>query len=146
MRYTPVAIALTLGLCAAATAQTLSTDQDKTLYAIGIALGDNVKGFNLTAAELAIVTAGVSDAAMGKEPKVDMDTYGPKIRELQSQRMSAASTAEKQASATFLEQLAKQPGAQRSESGVIFVPMSSRDRGQSDRDEHRARSLPRHPA
>ena len=74
MRYAPVACVLSLGLCAAAIdAQTLTTDQDKTLYALGLAIGNNIKDFNLTPAELALVTAGLNDASQGKEPKVDFE-------------------------------------------------------------------------
>ncbi len=59
MRKFAVACLLTLGLCAAAAdAQTLNNDQDKTLYALGLAIGNNVKDFKLTQAELALVTAG----------------------------------------------------------------------------------------
>jgi FKBP-type peptidyl-prolyl cis-trans isomerase len=124
MRYAPLALALSLVLGSAATAQTLSTDTEKTLYAIGIALGENVQGFALTPAEIAIVQAGVADAAGGKPPKVDMATYGPKIRELQQERASAAAAGEKTAAAAFLAKLALEPGAQKSATGVIFIPIT----------------------
>jgi 2-methylcitrate dehydratase PrpD len=53
MNKSTLACVLTLGFCAAAAdAQTLNTDQDKTLYALGLAIGTNVKEFNLTPAEL----------------------------------------------------------------------------------------------
>jgi FKBP-type peptidyl-prolyl cis-trans isomerase FkpA len=124
MRYAPLALALSIGLGSSVMAQTLSTDTDKTLYAIGIALGENVKSFALTPAEIAIVNAGISDAAAGKQSKVDMDTYGPKIRELQQERAGVAATAEKQAATAFLAKLAQEPGAQKSASGVIFIPIT----------------------
>ena len=101
MRYAPVACVLSLGLCAAAIdAQTLTTDQDKTFYALGIAIGNNIKDFNLTPAELALVTAGLNDASQGKEPKVDFEAASARrfrswrapIRDtmLQSSRCNAA--------------------------------------------------------
>ncbi len=123
MRFAKPVIAVSLCLCAAAAAaQTLSTEEDKTLYAVGLALGRNIENFGLTPAELALVTSGISDAALKKKPKVDLDTYGPKIQGLAQQRMSANATVEKKASAAFLEQMAKQPGAQREASGVIYIP------------------------
>jgi FKBP-type peptidyl-prolyl cis-trans isomerase FkpA len=126
MRYASVACVLSLGVCAAAVdAQTLTTDQDKTFYALGIAIGNNVKDFNLTPAELALVTAGLTDASQGKEPKVDFETYGPKLQALAQQRMTAKATAEKQASGAFLEKMSKEPGATRSASGVIYIPVSA---------------------
>ena len=125
MRSPLVACVLSLGLCAAAAdAQTLNTDQDKTLYALGLAIGNNVKDFNLTPAELALVTAGISDAAQHKEPKVDMQTYGPKIQALAQDRTAVAATTEKKASGAFLEKMSKEPGAVRSATGVIYIPVT----------------------
>jgi FKBP-type peptidyl-prolyl cis-trans isomerase FkpA len=126
MRYAPVACVLSLGLCAAVVdAQTLSTEQDKTLYALGLAIGNNIRDFALTPAELALVTAGLSDASQGKDAKVDFDTYAPQIQELAQQRMAAKATAEKQASGAFLEKMSKETGAVRSDSGVIYIPVTA---------------------
>jgi FKBP-type peptidyl-prolyl cis-trans isomerase FkpA len=124
MRYVPVACVLSLGLCAAAVnAQTLTTDQDKTLYALGIAIGNNIRDFNLTPAELALVTAGLGDASQGKQPKVDFEAYAPRIQDLAQERMSAKATVEKQASGAFLEKMSKEAGAVRSTSGLIYIPV-----------------------
>jgi FKBP-type peptidyl-prolyl cis-trans isomerase FkpA len=124
MRYVPVACVLSLGLCAAAVnAQTLTTDQDKTLYALGIAIGNNIRDFNLTPAELALVTAGLGDASQGKQPKVDFEAYAPRIQDLAQERMSAKATVEKQASGAFLEKMSKEAGAVRSASGLIYIPV-----------------------
>jgi FKBP-type peptidyl-prolyl cis-trans isomerase FkpA len=114
-------------VAAAANAQpALQTEDDKTLYALGQAVGENVlKSFNLTAAELAIVAAGLNDAVLGRESKVDMATYGPRIQVFAEGRATAGATAEKQASATFLEQMAKETGAQRSTTGMIFIPVTA---------------------
>jgi FKBP-type peptidyl-prolyl cis-trans isomerase FkpA len=102
----------------------LQSDQDKTLYALGLAIGNNVKGFHLSQAELALVTAGLSDAALGKESKVDINTYRPKIQALAQERMSVAATAEKKASQAFLDKMAMEPGAEKSASGVIYIPVT----------------------
>jgi len=121
-----MACVLTLGLCAAAAdAQTLNTDQDKTLYALGLAIGNNVKDFNLSPSELALVTAGLSDAVQGKQPKVDIQTYGPKLQEFAQSRASAAADTEKKASGAFLEKMSKEPGAVRSPTGVIYIPVKA---------------------
>jgi FKBP-type peptidyl-prolyl cis-trans isomerase FkpA len=107
---------------ATAAAQQLTSEDDKTLYALGVVLGNNVQDFNLTEAELALVAAGVKDGALGAEYKVDMEAYGPKIQEFASARASAGAAAEKEASAAFLAKMAKEPGAERSASGVIYIP------------------------
>jgi FKBP-type peptidyl-prolyl cis-trans isomerase len=136
MRIVPLFLAASLAFGAAAHAQqpTLSTDQDKTLYALGLLIGGQVKSLGLTAAELPTVSAGLSDAVLGKDPKVDLNTYGPKVQAFAQERQQAAEAAEqkkaaaaagpeKQAGAAFLEKLAKEPNATRSTSGVVYVPV-----------------------
>jgi FKBP-type peptidyl-prolyl cis-trans isomerase FkpA len=122
-----IPVLITFGLfAAAASAQpTLESEEQKTLYALGQAVGTQLEGFKLTAADVAIVSAGISDAVLGRQSKVDMETYGPKIQALAQERASAGAAAEKQASAAFVEQLAKEPGAQRSASGMVFIPVTA---------------------
>jgi len=126
MRHAALTLVLTCSLyIATSEAQTLQTEQDKTLYALGLAIGENVKEFKLTAAELAFVSAGMSDVVLGKEPKVDIQTYGPQIQAMVQERATAAATAEKTAAGTFLAQMAKEAGAQRTASGMIYIPMTA---------------------
>ena len=110
----------------ATSAQTaaLATDQDKTLYAIGLVLGQQVNDFKLTAGEVDIVSQGLKDAVLGVEPKAALDEYGPRIQGLMQERMAAVSAAEKQASDAWVADQAKLPGAQRSASGVVVIPMT----------------------
>ncbi|HEY8516493.1 MAG TPA: FKBP-type peptidyl-prolyl cis-trans isomerase [Candidatus Binatia bacterium] len=105
----------------AAGAQTLATDDQKTLYALGIALSRNLASFNLTPDELKIVEAGLQDGVTGQEPKVDMNTYGPKIQSFAQARATATAQKEKDASKGFLENAAKEKGAQKLPSGVIYT-------------------------
>jgi FKBP-type peptidyl-prolyl cis-trans isomerase len=125
MRHATLALVLTCGLSfiSSVEAQNLQTDQDKTFYALGLAIGGNLKEFKLTAAELALVTAGLSDSVQGKPAKVDIKTYGPKIQGIADERQAAAATAEKQAAGAFIAQMAKEPNAQRSASGMIYIPV-----------------------
>jgi FKBP-type peptidyl-prolyl cis-trans isomerase len=126
MRIALLAAALSLGAYGvAASAQTsLDTDQDKTLYALGAAIGSNVKDFSLSTKELAVVQAGIEDAALGKDLRVDMQVYGPKIQELADQRLSAAVEEEKKASAEFLAKMAKEKGAEQTASGLVYIPIT----------------------
>jgi FKBP-type peptidyl-prolyl cis-trans isomerase len=126
MRYASLALVITCGLFTAnIEAQNLQTDQDKTFYALGLAIGENVKEFKLTAAELAFVTAGLSDAVLGKEAKVDLQTFGPKLQGLAQERATAAANGEKTASGAFLAEQAKAAGAERSPTGMIYIPITA---------------------
>src|SRR5438132_14357909 len=71
----------------------VETEEEKTLYALGLLLGRNIKPFTLSADELAIVKAGLNDSVMNAKPQVDLDVYGPKIDEL-AQKRAAAGAAE----------------------------------------------------
>ena len=102
----------------------LATDDDKTLYAIGLVLGQNVKDFKFTASEVDIVSQGFKDSVLGNEPKAALDEYGPRIQLLMQQRMSAVAEAEKKASDAWVAEQAALPGAQRSASGVVVIPIT----------------------
>ena len=129
-------IALALCACSAsdsdtaappAAADTLQTEEQKTLYALGLAIGQNVEEFKLTAAEVAFVVDGLEDAVLGVEPKVDIEVYGPQIQGFAQERMmAAAATAaagEKQAAEAWVAEMAKEAGAERSATGVVFIPL-----------------------
>jgi FKBP-type peptidyl-prolyl cis-trans isomerase FkpA len=119
-----VGVALSLGITVAAAQGTLESEEQKTLYALGLAVGSNIGPFGLSPDELLVVESGIRDAVLGSEPKVDMQVYGPKIQALASSRAAARSAAEKQASAAFLAEMAQAPGAEQSASGVIYIPIT----------------------
>ncbi|HEY5808351.1 MAG TPA: FKBP-type peptidyl-prolyl cis-trans isomerase [Povalibacter sp.] len=98
----------------------LKTEEDKTLYALGAAIGRNIESFNLSDAELDKVKAGLVDSATHKEPQVDVRTYLPKIQELQNARVAAASELEKKAGDEFLTKAAAEQGAQKTASGLVY--------------------------
>ena len=121
-----VACAPTESTTTAASAQSadLTTDQDKTLYAIGLVLGQQINDFKLTAGEFDIVSLGMKDAVLGLEPKAALDVYGPRIQLLMQERMQAVAAAEKQASDAWVAEQAALPGAQRSATGVVVISMT----------------------
>jgi FKBP-type peptidyl-prolyl cis-trans isomerase FkpA len=114
-------VALALAPAARAADPKLDTEDQKTLYALGLALSRNLATFNLTPEELATVEAGLSDGLFSKEKKVDLDTYGKKIQELAQTRAKAAAEKEKEASKPFLEKMAAEKGAKKLPSGVIYI-------------------------
>jgi FKBP-type peptidyl-prolyl cis-trans isomerase len=97
-----------------------ASEADKTLYALGLVISRNLTGFKLSAAELAVVEKGLSDGVLGKTPKVDLDTYGPKLNDLAKSRMAAQASVEKKAGAAFLEKEAAQPGAKKQPTGFLY--------------------------
>jgi FKBP-type peptidyl-prolyl cis-trans isomerase FkpA len=98
----------------------LETEDQKTLYTMGLLLGRNVKPFALTADELAFVKAGLSDAATDAKPQVDIETYGPKIKDLAQKRSGAIAEGEKKKGQEFADNVAKQTGAVKTPSGIVL--------------------------
>jgi FKBP-type peptidyl-prolyl cis-trans isomerase len=99
----------------------LETEDQKTLYALGLALSRNLATFALTPTELETVEAGMSDGLFSKEKKVDIDKYGQKIQEMAQARSKAAAEKEKEAAKPFLEKMAQEKGAKKLDSGVIYI-------------------------
>jgi FKBP-type peptidyl-prolyl cis-trans isomerase FkpA/FKBP-type peptidyl-prolyl cis-trans isomerase FklB len=108
---------------APAAAQDLRTEDQKTLYALGLIISGNLAGFRLTEAELDIVRAGLTDGTLNRERKVDLKTYGPKIEALRTTRFALAAAEEKKASQAFLAKAAAEKGAVRGPSGLVLIPL-----------------------
>jgi len=98
-----------------------ATEDEKTLYALGLSIGQSVKMFNLTQAEIAMVERGIEDQVLGRTPSVELKEYGPKIGMLARARSNKAAEGEKQKGATYLAQAEKEAGAVKLPSGVIYV-------------------------
>src|SRR5262249_23671202 len=104
----------------ASAAPKLETDDQKTLYALGLLLGSNVKPFALTSDELAIVKAGLTDGVTGAKPQVELDQYGPKVKELAQKRAAAGAEEAKKKGQEFADNVAKQKDASKTASGLVI--------------------------
>ncbi|HXT95849.1 MAG TPA: FKBP-type peptidyl-prolyl cis-trans isomerase [Polyangia bacterium] len=100
--------------------RTPSTEDEKTLYALGMILGRNLGTFNLKPDELQMVESGLADMVLKKEHKVDLDKYGPKVDALARKRGQERVAVEKAQSKAFLDKAAKEPGAVVTPSGMVF--------------------------
>jgi len=98
----------------------LETEDQKTLYALGLLLGRNVKSFALNPDELVIVKAGITDAATNAKPQVDLETYGPLIEGFVQKRASAGADDAKKKGQEFADTVAKEDNATKTESGVVI--------------------------
>jgi FKBP-type peptidyl-prolyl cis-trans isomerase FkpA/FKBP-type peptidyl-prolyl cis-trans isomerase FklB len=111
---------LCLGTTAAfAAAPEPTTDEQKTLYALGLAINQSLGNFTLSEPEFELVKSGITDGFF-KRPKVDLQTFGLKISELQQARASVVAEAEKKVGAAFLAKVAAESGAKKTESGAIL--------------------------
>lgn len=120
MRILLIAFAVLVGISSNAAPPEVKTDDQKTLYALGYAVADNLKQFNLTAAELEVVKSGFTDGVLLKKPTVEPKDFYPKIRELQATRVAAASAKEKEAGQAYIAKAAAEKGAVKLPSGMVI--------------------------
>jgi FKBP-type peptidyl-prolyl cis-trans isomerase FkpA/FKBP-type peptidyl-prolyl cis-trans isomerase FklB len=124
MRTRTALLALAMFLAAVATIHAegpaLETDNDRVLYALGLALSQNLTAFGLTAEELALVQAGLADGAMGREPRVALQEMRPQIQAMLKTRVAAQAEEEKEAGSAYRAEMAKEPGAVVKDSGLVY--------------------------
>ena len=123
-----VRLALALLLCMAVPALAgepkLDTDEQKTIYAIGLALAQSLQPYNLKPAEIELVKVGLTDGLTpGATPKVDVKEYRAKLQQLGQERAKEAAEVEKKEAQGFLDKMAKEKGATKTDSGLIFIPI-----------------------
>ena len=56
------------------TKPSLNTDDDKTIYAIGVDMGSRIKTLQLTKKEMSILKMGIDEGSAGDKPKVELRT------------------------------------------------------------------------
>jgi FKBP-type peptidyl-prolyl cis-trans isomerase FkpA len=126
MRRLGVLALAVLVLPVAALAQEPKTDDDKAFYTIGYALAErNLSGFALTPAELEMVKAGLADAVLGRDRKVDPRAYMEKIQQIRTARAAVVAAAEKKAGDAFLAKAAAAPGAKKTASGLVINTLTA---------------------
>lgn len=101
----------------------LDTDQQKTIYALGASMAQQVKLFQLSEEEQTLMIAGLRDG-LAAEPKVEIQDYQQQIQQLAQERFSKAAEEEAQLAATFVEHMATQPGAEKLDSGMVMTELT----------------------
>lgn len=98
------------------------TEDQKTLYFLGKAVSSKIKQFEFTPEEAKYIQLGFSESLAGKQSQVD-DSYGMKLNEYLGKKQEALVAKQKEAAKPFLEKMAKEPGAVKLESGVVYIPV-----------------------
>ncbi|MGD9762493.1 MAG: FKBP-type peptidyl-prolyl cis-trans isomerase [Candidatus Binatia bacterium] len=98
------------------------SDEQKIVYALGLLVAQNLQPYSLTPEELGLVTRGMQDA-YASNPQVDLAEYRAQLGQLAQDRARAAADAEKAAAQGFLDAASQESGAQRTDSGLIFIEL-----------------------
>jgi FKBP-type peptidyl-prolyl cis-trans isomerase len=115
-----VAAVLLPGLAAAQ-----QTEEQKTFYALGLAVARSLQVFSLTEAEFQLFQAGLADGVFGRTPKVSLDAFKERIQELAQERTGKVASEEKKAGEAALAQAAAAPGAVKTESGLVYLDLKA---------------------
>ncbi len=99
----------------------LKTEEEKTLYTLGVFLGQRAADLRLKPEEVKFVQLGLKDAILGKTPSVDVQAYSQKVNQLAQTRLAAKAEGEKTKSKSFLENAAKEKGAEALPSGLVYA-------------------------
>lgn len=98
-----------------------TTEEQKQLYALGVAISQSLNDFALSEADLEIVKSGMYDGVLKRPSKVDMQVYRPKIQQLAQARASIVAEREKKSSSAFLSKAAAEPGVKKTASGALVT-------------------------
>jgi len=98
----------------------LESEKDQTLYVLGVLVGKPLEPFGLSEQEFEMLSQGLRDAALSRELRVDPLELQEDVLAFQQARLAARAEGERKASRAFLDEAAKQPGALRTESGMII--------------------------
>jgi FKBP-type peptidyl-prolyl cis-trans isomerase FkpA/FKBP-type peptidyl-prolyl cis-trans isomerase FklB len=99
----------------------LKTEEQKTLYALGLAVAGSLSSLALSAADLDLVKAGLTDGVLNRPRQVDLQAYGVKIQELQRARASMVAAEEQKAGQAIVDKAAAEKGATKTASGLVIL-------------------------
>jgi FKBP-type peptidyl-prolyl cis-trans isomerase FkpA len=97
----------------------LTTDDQKTVYALGLSIYRSIAAFDLSPEDIELVQRAILDASL-KQPAVELNEWGPKLQALQQSRQARVTEKEKANSAAYLAKAATELGALKTESGLIY--------------------------
>ena len=112
-----LALVTLAGTTASAGEPALETEDQKTLYMLGMMMAQRV-GLAFNAEEVALVAAGLGDGLLGRAPRVSTE-YAAKIQPLIAARINEA----REAGAAYCENAAREAGAVRFPSGVVYTEL-----------------------
>jgi FKBP-type peptidyl-prolyl cis-trans isomerase len=97
-----------------------TTEEQKTLYSLGVFVSQQLAPFELKPEELAMVQKGLSDGVTGAKSTVKSEDYLPKVQELAKTRSAAAAEKAAAAGVAFLDKASKEPGVTKTASGIVI--------------------------
>ena len=85
-------------------------DEERTIYALGYMMGQNIQVFALSPAELKVLDGGVNAGAAMKPAAVNLDLYRTRMQDLATRRTTAAAVVYKEAGKAYADKFVKEAG------------------------------------
>ena len=104
-------------------AMSTASEEQKTIYALGLQIARMVSVFNFSPAELELLSTGIKDGVLSNTPAVSLEAYEPKIQTLARSRQSARAAKNAELGKAFLEKAANERGAVKTPSGLVYIPI-----------------------
>jgi len=95
------------------------TDEQKTIYTLGLLVQRSIKTFDLSPEELEILMRALVDGAAGK-PAFALDEWGPKVEPLANARGVRLIARGKEAGKAYVDNAAAETGAVKTASGLVY--------------------------
>ncbi len=94
----------------AAAGAAFKTEDERTFYAYGYRVGQNLAATTPSEAEAKAIAQGLRDAILGKREAVSMAVYLPKVGDMATKRLTAKAEILKAKGKTYAETFAQEPG------------------------------------
>ncbi|MCC6137148.1 MAG: FKBP-type peptidyl-prolyl cis-trans isomerase [Bdellovibrionaceae bacterium] len=120
-----LAVSVALTGCFGGGTASPKSDDDKTIYSIAYETGKKLQLFQLTDGEMKVFRKGLEDGLKDAKEEVDVRQQLVKVSDLIQKRSAQFAEKEKKESVGFLDGLAKEAGATKTESGLIFKEVSA---------------------
>lgn len=98
-----------------------STDDEKSVYAIGHDMGTKLQSLQLSDKEQKVLEKGIRDGMAGKEAVIDLREMFPKISEFIRSRSERITAEEVEGSEKFLKEVAERDDVITTESGLMYT-------------------------
>lgn len=100
------------------------SEDQKTIYEMGVLLSRGLDTFQLSEAEFDALKAGLADGFHQRAGTAEANAWMPKVQALQRSRVAVAAQREKEAGQAYLARAAASPGAQRMAGGLLYIPLA----------------------
>jgi len=103
--------------------QAPETEEQKTLYTIGLMVGRQLDVFSLSPTDLEWVKEGLTDKVTGQKEKVELTSFSDKVQELAKAKRKQKGEKQAALGKEFLEKAAAEKGAVKTESGLVYISL-----------------------